>query len=67
MHPCRNGAGISGRIHRGLHHAKPIRQFVWVLVAWAATAAGAYAQDTGAISSGNWDDPTIWTRVTVPS
>ncbi len=43
-----------------------IRQVVWVSAAWVAISAGAFAQDTGAISNGSWSDPTIWTTSTVP-
>ena len=43
----------------------------WVMLVFflsATWAAGsvAIAQDTGAMSNGNWNDPTIWTAGTVP-
>ena len=46
---------------------KGIGQFVWVLAACAATSAGAIAQDTGAMSNGNWETASIWTGGTVPN
>jgi hypothetical protein len=45
---------------------KFIKGLVLVATAWAAAGAGASAQDVGATTSGNWNDPTIWTTGTVP-
>ena len=43
-----------------------IKRFVLIIAAWAATTAGAVAQDTGANSSGTWETASIWTGGTVP-
>ncbi len=47
-----------------------MRSRIWVLalftVAWTAGGRVTFAQSAGAVSSGNWNDPTIWTTGTVP-
>jgi hypothetical protein len=43
-----------------------IKGFVVILAVWAAASTGASAQDVGATTNGNWNDPTIWTTGTVP-
>ena len=42
------------------------RQIAFIVAAWAAANLTSRAQDTGAISNGIWEDPTIWTAGTVP-
>lgn len=37
-----------------------------LLAVWSAAGREAAAQSAGATSSGNWNDPTIWTTGTVP-
>jgi fibronectin-binding autotransporter adhesin len=45
-----------------------VKRFIFVLSVWVTIlAVPAFAQDTGAIGSGNWEDPTIWTGGTVPN
>ncbi len=41
------------------------RQLAFTVAAWAAASLSARAQ-TGAITSGNWETPSIWTGGTVP-
>jgi hypothetical protein len=42
-----------------------LKPLVYLGVAWMITGAAA-AQDTGAMASGNWTDPTIWTTGVIP-
>lgn len=44
-----------------------VKPIVFVSAAWVVIAATAFAQDTGATSNGNWNDPTIWTGGVVPN
>jgi hypothetical protein len=45
-----------------------VKLFLFVSIAWLATLTGpAFAQVTGANSTGNWNDPTIWTTGLVPA
>jgi hypothetical protein len=43
-----------------------IGRLAFIPLAWAAVGGAASAQDVGASSNGNWNDPTIWTSGTVP-
>jgi fibronectin-binding autotransporter adhesin len=47
---------------------KLIKPFIFVSSAWAATlTAPAFAQDTGAQGSGNWENASTWTGGAVPN
>ncbi len=44
-----------------------LKPIVLLWAAWVAASDTAFAQATGAISSGNWENASIWTAGTVPN
>jgi len=43
-----------------------LKRLILTVAAVAMGTAAVFAQDTGAITSGNWEDSSIWTSGTVP-
>ncbi len=45
----------------------PLKTCGFFVLLWSMAGVASFGQDTGAMSNGNWNDPTIWTGGSVPS